>query len=87
MSLSNYPTHKLIHDVKIYAISPLFRDDDIVSDIDQELDLRQPDIAAWYFGDCDGQPVFIPIEPECDGEGKPIVSEAIGYSEGEEIWG
>ncbi len=54
---------------------------------DEELDLRQPDIAAWYFGDCAGKLIFIPIELEYDSEGQPVVSEAIGCSdEGEQVW-
>lgn len=54
---------------------------------DQELDLRQPDIAAWYFGDCAGQLVFIPNEPEYDNNGQPIINEVIGYDEkGGEVW-
>lgn len=85
MSLSNIPDWKLIkagNEVE-EMITNWFRDDLL---IDQELDLRNPEQAAWYFGDCDGQIVFIPSEPEYDSEGQLIASEVVGYNEGNEIW-
>ncbi len=53
---------------------------------DQELDFRVPNEAASYFGDCAGIPIFIPIEPEYDSNGQPIIEEVIGYDEQGEIW-
>ncbi len=54
--------------------------------ISQELDLRQPNEAIFFFGDCEGKQVFLPIE-EYDSNGKKIVTELIGYdNEGNEVW-
>ncbi len=52
----------------------------------EELDLRKPNEATSYFGDCAGKAIFIPIEPEHDSNGQPIIEEVIGYDEEGEIW-
>ncbi len=85
MSLSNWPDYLLIDKANHWQI-PIAHNQAIDNLIDQELDLRKPNVAAWYFGDCDGQVIFIPNEPEYDRDGQPIVSEMIEYNEGEEVW-
>lgn len=49
--------------------------------IDEELDLRAPNEAASYFGDCAGKAIFIPIEPEYDSTDQPILTETIDHDD------
>ena len=90
MSLSNWPDYLLIQEMNRYVQEAIdaqgFRSGPPQAP-DLELDLRKPDIASWYFGDCDGQVVFIPSEPEYDSERQPILSEMMGYNDkGGEVW-
>lgn len=82
MSLSNYPDWKLIEagnkTEELLGSCNKFGGD---LDINIELDLRNPEQAAWYFGDCAGELVFIPTEPEFDSNGQPIISEMMGYDD------
>ncbi len=85
MSLSNWPDYILIQ--KCNHIEKEGSHSNLLRAFDSELDLRNPQQAAWYFGDCAGQLIFIPVEREYDSEGQPIVSEMMGYSDkGEEVW-
>lgn len=86
--LSSYPDYLLITKAnKLEWSLEHWQGNLELASFDHELDLRKPDEAAYYFGDCDGQAIFIPAELEYDGEGQPIASEMVGYSEeGEEAW-
>ncbi len=89
MGLSNWPDYLLIERAnKIDKTWPSLLSKLVTfQEIDNELNLRQPNIAAWYFGDCDGQLIFVPCEPEYDSKGYPIISEMIRYSnDGKEVW-
>ncbi len=80
MSLSNWPDWKLIREYD-YHVQAGNRSN-LARAYGQELDLRNPEQAAWYFGDCAGKLVFIPIVPEFD-----IESEMMGYDDkGSEVW-
>lgn len=53
---------------------------------DIELDSRAPLDTHYYFGDCAGKLVFLPIE-KYDNRGQFITSEMIGYDgQGNEVW-
>jgi len=83
MSLSREPTWRLVQNANLINNNY----PEIIELIDKELDLRKPDEATFYFGDCAGKQVFIPIEPEYDNDGMPIASEMIGYDDkGNEVF-
>ncbi len=84
MSLSNYPNYLLIREAnRIESYGYDWSGEEIL--IDDILDfIRKPDEAASYFGDCAGKAIFVPIEPEYDSTGQPIIEEAI--DEERKIW-
>ncbi len=84
MSLSKYTTGFLIN-YSNNIITEYIDWSDETKNIDTELDNRRPDEATFFFGDCDGQDIFLPIE-EYDSNGNLIISEVIGYDNGEAIW-
>lgn len=79
--LSNIPTWRLIEILNTPKYEPR------ASEMDEELESRAPNEASYYFSDCAGEPIFIPIELECDHDGNPIFEEMIGYDEkGDEVY-
>ncbi len=54
--------------------------------MDDELESRKPSEVTSYFGDCAGIAIFIPVEPEYDSNGQPIIEEVIDYDKEGEIW-
>ncbi len=86
MSLSNYPDYLLIREAnRIESYGYDWSGEEIL--IDDILDfIRKPDEATFWFGDCASKAIFIPIEPEYDSNGQPIVEEVAGYDEQGEIW-
>ncbi len=86
MGLSNYPSFLLIQDANVSEREVSTEFENWIEYIDHELDLRQPNEAASYFGDCAGKAIFIPVEPEYDSTGQPILTKVIGHDEQGEIW-
>lgn len=85
--INNYPTSLLINRANLLEAKKrrFIVQQEAMLEFDTELDLRQPNEATFFFGDCEGKQVFLPIE-EYASNGEKIISQMIGYDGKNEVW-